>query len=289
MSHHSVASGRSNGSADVGADRAIDREDLGRKRPTTIRSDADFRAGRHLPVRGDDSGGLDDSAVGEPAPAIGYVRVSTDQQAEEGLSLEAQTDRVRAMAVVRGVALADVIVEADSAKSLRRPGMARLLALVDGGAIDTVLIAKLDRLTRSVVDLGALLARFTRHGVALVSVAESLDTASAAGRLVLHIMASVSQWEREAIAERTRDALAHKRSKGERVGTLPLGFSLAEDGVHVAPDPREQALLVRLRMAKAEGRSTRQIAADLNAAGVTTRRGTAWRFQYVARALRRTG
>lgn len=90
-----------------------------------------------------------------------------------------------------------------SAKSLQRPGMARLLALVAAGAIDTVIIAKLDRLTRSGADLAELLKQFERRGVSIVSVADSLDTRLAAGRLVLNIMVSVSQWEREAIGERT--------------------------------------------------------------------------------------
>src|SRR5580693_8604724 len=111
---------------------------------------------------------------------IGYVRVSTDKQAERGCSLEAQAEKIRAM------------------------------ALVDAGKVKAVIVAKLDRLTRSVKDLCELLERFERKGVALVSVAESLDTGSAAGRLVLNIMAAVSQWEREAIGERTRDALSHK-------------------------------------------------------------------------------
>src|ERR1039457_2781356 len=140
--------------------------------------------------------------------AIGYVRVSTEKQADFGVSLEAQSEKVRAMAVVQGAELADVIIDAgESAKSLNRPGMARLLALVDGGTVDTVIIAKLDRLTRSVADLAVLLKRFERRGVSLVSVADALDTRSAAGRLVLNIMVSVSQWEREAIGERTRDAM----------------------------------------------------------------------------------
>jgi hypothetical protein len=82
-----------------------------------------------------------------------------------------------------------------------------------------VIIAKLDRLTRSVKDLSELLERFQRRGVALVSVAESLDTGSAAGRL-----AAVSQWEREAIGERTRDALQHMRANGERVGNVAYHY-----------------------------------------------------------------
>jgi site-specific DNA recombinase len=218
--------------------------------------------------------------------AIGYVRVSTEKQADHGVSLEAQSEKVRAMAVVQGAELMELIVEAgESAKSLSRPGMARLLSLVDAKAVDVVIIAKLDRLTRSVKDLAELLERFTRRGVSLVSVAESLDTGSAAGRLVLNIMTAVSQWEREAIGERTRDALRHKKSQGERVGTVPFGCRLAADGVHFEADPGEQAHLARIRQMRNEGHTTRRIADELNRDGVTTRRGTAWRHQYVAGVL----
>jgi DNA invertase Pin-like site-specific DNA recombinase len=219
--------------------------------------------------------------------AIGYVRVSTEKQADFGVSLETQSEKVRAMAVVQGAELVDVIVDAgESAKSLNRPGMARLMSLVDAGAVDTVIIAKLDRLTRSVKDLAELLERFTRRGVSLVSVAESLDTGTAAGRLVLNIMTAVSQWEREAIGERTRDAMHHKRANGERVGTVPFGYGMAADGLHLEADPAEQGILSRIRELKAAGYTTRRIADELNHQGFTTRRGTAWRFQYVAEALR---
>jgi site-specific DNA recombinase len=219
--------------------------------------------------------------------AIGYVRVSTEKQADFGVSLEAQSEKVRAMAVVQGAELTEVIIDAgESAKSLNRPGMARLLSLVDAGAVDTVIIAKLDRLTRSVKDLAELLERFTRRGVSLVSVAESLDTGTAAGRLVLNIMTAVSQWEREAIGERTRDAMHHKRANGERVGPVPFGYRTGADGLHLETDPAEQDILSRIWELKAAGRTTRQIADELNRQGFTTRRGTAWRFQYVAEVLR---
>jgi DNA invertase Pin-like site-specific DNA recombinase len=164
--------------------------------------------------------------------------------------------------------------------------MARLLSLVDAGAVDVVIIAKLDRLTRSVKDLAELLERFTRRGVSLVSVAESLDTGTAAGRLVLNIMTAVSQWEREAIGERTRDAMHHKRANGERVGTVPFGYRTAADGMHLEADPEEQGVLSRIRELKAASHTRRQIADELNRQGLTTRRRTAWRFQYVAEALR---
>jgi DNA invertase Pin-like site-specific DNA recombinase len=163
--------------------------------------------------------------------------------------------------------------------------MTRLLALVDAGAVETVIIAKLDRLTRSVADLAELLKRFERRGVSLVSVADSLDTRSAAGRLVLNIMVSVSQWEREAIGERTRDAMRHKRSKGERIGTVPFGYRLAADGVQLEPDVEEQAMVARMRRLRNAGKSLREIAAALNGSGHRTRRGSPWRHQYVAAAL----
>src|SRR5437016_8186286 len=179
---------------------------------------------------------------------IGYVCVSTDKQADRGVSLEAQAEKIRAMAVVHNAELIDIIVDGgESAKTLNRPGMARLLALVDAGEVDAVIIAKLDRLTRSVKDLCTLLERFARRGVTLISVAESLDTGSAAGRLVLNIMTAVSQWEREAIGERTRDALHHKRSQGERVGNIAFGFRLAGDGQHLEPEPAEQGALTEIR------------------------------------------
>lgn len=218
---------------------------------------------------------------------LGYVRVSTEKQAEGGISLAAQTTKIRAMAEVKGVEVTEILVEAAaSARSLDRPEMLRLLAQVDAGAVGTVIIAKLDRLTRSVVDLADLLARFERQGVALVSVSESLDTRSSAGRLLLNIMTSVSQWEREAIGERTRDALQEKKAKGERVGTLPFGSQLAADGIHLEPAPVEQRLRDHIRAMKATCRTTKEIAATLNAEGSRTRRGTPWRYQYVARVLK---
>lgn len=219
--------------------------------------------------------------------AIGYVRVSTDKQAERGVSLEAQAEKIRAMAVVHGVALSDIIVDGgESAKSLNRPGMMRLLSMVDAGEVRMVIIAKLDRLTRSVKDLCTLLERFERRGVALVSVAESLDTSSAAGRLVLNIMTAVSQWEREAIAERTRDAMRHKRRNGERVGNIPYGFQLAPDGRHLEEEPAEQNVLAEIRRLRRAGGTLRGIAAALDQRGFQTRRGTAWRLESVARALK---
>src|SRR5258706_15071601 len=210
---------------------------------------------------------------------IGYVRVSTDRQAEQGVSLDAQEAKIRAMATVQGAELLDVIVDGgESAKSLNRRGLQRLLDLMNAAKVDTVIVAKLDRLTRSVKDLCGLLELFEKRKVALVSVAESLDTGSAAGRLVITIMGAVSQWEREAIGERTRDALRHKRSNGERVGNIEFGYRLSSDARHLEPDLTEQASLAEIRNLRHQGHTLRGIAATLNNCGHRTRRGTQWRL-----------
>jgi DNA invertase Pin-like site-specific DNA recombinase len=148
-----------------------------------------------------------------------------------------------------------------------------------------VIIPKLDRLTRSVKDLCQLLELFERKNVALVSVAESLDTGSAAGRLVITIMGAVSQWEREAISERTRDVLSHKRSNGQRVGNIHYGFRLSGDGLHVEPEPGEQEVLATIRALRGRHRSLREIAAALNDRGWRTRRGSKWRHEYVQNVI----
>jgi DNA invertase Pin-like site-specific DNA recombinase len=220
----------------------------------------------------------------------GYARVSTERQADRGVSLDAQMEKIQAMALVHSAELVHTLVDGgESARSLQRPGMERLLTMVDRREIDAVIVAKLDRLTRSVKDLCTLLERFERRSVTLISVAESLDTGSAAGRLVLNIMTAVSQWEREAIGERTRDALSHKRSHGERVGNIRFGFRLSRDGKHVEPDPAEQDVLHEIHRLRQGGHSMRRIAAALNGKRFHTRRGSDWRLEHVARILKQVG
>jgi site-specific DNA recombinase len=165
------------------------------------------------------------------------------------------------MAVVQGVTLVEIIVDAGgSAKSLHRPGgMARLQAMVNAGEVQTV--AKLDRLTRSVKDLAELIERFRKRGVSLVSVAESLDTGSAAGRLVLNIMTAVSQWEREAIGERTATALRHKRAHHKIYNHVPYGFR--RDGETLVADETEQTVIGRVQLYRANGWTLDRIASDI--------------------------
>ena len=137
--------------------------------------------------------------------AIGYVRVSTERQAASGLSLEEQRRKVAAQAVVSDAELVGIVEDAGaSAKTLDRPGWSRVADMVSQGAVDVVMVAKLDRCTRSVSDLGTLLDQLGKarradggRGVALVSCAESLDTTMLAGgwstaRMVAHYSAAVS-------------------------------------------------------------------------------------------------
>jgi site-specific DNA recombinase len=169
-----------------------------------------------------------------------------------------------------------------SAKSLSRPGLQRVLALINAGKVEAVIVAKLDRLTRSVKDLCGFLELLEKRKVALISVAESLDTDSAAERLVITIMGAVSQWEREAIDERTRDALRHKQSLGQRVGNIALGSRLAPDGEHLEVDPAEQAAVSEITVCAARAPACAGSPLHSTPGDLRKRRGTPWRPEWVA-------
>lgn len=207
--------------------------------------------------------------------AIGYIRVSTEQQADGGVSLDAQRARVEAMAVVGGYELIGIEVDAGiSASTLERPGLQSALSALEGGAADTLLIVKLDRLTRSVRDLDTLLTTYFAERFCLVSAGESIDTSTAAGRMVLNILMSVSQWEREAIGERTAAAMQHKRARGEYTGgNVRYGFKVDSDGVSLVECEIEQAVIATIRELRAGGLSLRKISAELARRGITARTG----------------
>lgn len=225
---------------------------------------------------------------------IGYIRAST---ADQKVTLEAQQAKIQAMAVVKGETIQEFIIDSgESAKSLERPGMQRLLGMVDRRQVDAVIISKLDRITRSVRDLGNLMEKFEKRNVSLVSVEESLDTGTASGRLVINIMASVSQWEREAIGERTKTALRFIKSAGCPSGPAPYGWKSQPrpvvDGkrqrVPLVPDKDEQQI-IRIAMSyDLAGWTLSSIADELNGAGLRTRSNTPWNKQYVSRILKCT-
>jgi hypothetical protein len=140
------------------------------------------------------------------------------------------------------------------------------------------------RLTRSVVDLGTLVERYFAPGkAALLSVGEQIDTRSAAGRLVLNVLASVSQWEREAIGERTATAMQHKAAQGEYTGgPVPYGYRLADDGLHLEELPAEQAVIAETRRLRAAGLSLRAVARELDRQSLRSRVGRAFGAKQIA-------
>lgn len=225
----------------------------------------------------------------DPTRTVAYLRVSTDKQAEQGVSLEAQRSKVEAYAQLYDLELVAVIEDAgQSAKSLDRPGLDRALTLLRDGDADALLVVKLDRLTRSVRDLGELLESYFHAGPwALMSVSENIDTRSAAGRLVLNVLASVSQWEREVIGERTRAAMAHMKARREYTGGKPpYGWRLRADGRTLEEDPGEQAVMAEAQVARARGLTLREVVAHLDAEGMRSRRGTRFSLSAVSKMVK---
>ena len=216
---------------------------------------------------------------------IAYCRVSTEDQAQFGVSLAAQEQKIRQYCALYEIELMEVITDAGiSAKNLKRPGVQKLLALVKVKAIETVVIAKLDRLTRSVRDLADIVDLFNKQGVSLVSVNEHIDTGSAAGRMCLNMLGVISQWEREAIGERTATAINWKRSNGESYsGRQPLyGYSRL-DGLLIPVESEQNLIRMILSM---KNQRPAAIARTLEQAGLKTRSGNChWHHKLISKIL----
>ena len=232
----------------------------------------------------------------EQRKAIAYTRVSTNEQAISELSLEAQHREVIAQAERSDLTIVRVLTDKDeSASTLNRPAMSELITHIDSGRIDAVIISKLDRLTRRIKDFMSLLQRLRKakragggKGVDLISSAESLDTGSDTGQIVINIMNSVSQWDREVIGERTSAVLQERKAQGKSTGNPYYGFEAGEDG-KLIENEQEQAVLQRVAELRAEGKSWAIVASTLTGAGVRTRRGTAFSRQGLSKIAKRAG
>lgn len=224
----------------------------------------------------------------KPTRAVAYLRVSTSQQADHGISLDAQRAKIEAYCELYDIDLVAVEVDAgQSAKTLDRPALQRALAMLRDGEADALLVVKLDRLTRSVRHLGKLVDEYFAGGrFALLSVSEKIDTRSAAGRLVLNVLASVAQWEREIIGERTSEALRHKASLGEFTGgKVPLGHRLAPCGIRLEEDPDEMNAIKLAQDLRREGYSLRNISRELRRRGYVSRSGKPYDPKTVSRMV----
>jgi DNA invertase Pin-like site-specific DNA recombinase len=195
--------------------------------------------------------------------AIAYLRVSTDEQTESGLGLGAQTTTIMTAVHARQWSLvASLVDEGRSGGTMVRPALTEALEALDAGHADVLVVAKLDRLSRSVLDFATITDRARRRGWSVVALDVDVDTSTPTGALVANITSSVAQWEREIIASRTRDALAVLKASGVRLGR-PVTL----------PDE------VRRRIAaeRATGRTLQAIADGLTADGISTARGGRWR------------
>ena len=187
--------------------------------------------------------------VSDPNKVVGYIRVSTEEQADSGLGLAAQRAAVAAEAEKRGWTLVAVHEDAQSGKSLDRPGLDAALAAVEAGEAGGIVVAKLDRLSRSLMDFALLMERAQKGGWNLVACDLGIDLSTPSGEFMPNVMASAAQWERRIIGIRTRDALAVKRAQGVKLGR---------------PHALPQAVVERIVAARNAGEGWSAIARALN-------------------------
>ena len=218
-----------------------------------------------------------------------YPRVSTDEQQESGLGLEAQLAACHAMAARMGWEVVAVFEDAMSGGLPLHKRTVLMDALSSLGKGDVLLVAKRDRLSRGDMMATAMIeAAVKRSGARIVSAAgEGTESDDPASILMRRIIDAFGEYERLLIKARTRAALRVKKARGERYGAIPYGHRLAGDGIRLEPDQAEAeavALIVELRAAK---RSLRLIASELDRRGIPTKGGRPWKHSTVHDVLRR--
>lgn len=221
-----------------------------------------------------------------PARAAIYVRVSTEDQATNGVSLDMQEQRLREYCKARGWQVAGVYRdEGASAKNLDRPALRKMLEDAKAGKLSVICVFKLDRLTRSLRDFLSLADALQKRGIALASLSENLDLSTEAGRMLARILAVFAEHEREVIGSRISAAMRHKRENLESYGPPPFGFSKAKDG-RLVPDGKELAVMRWVHRARRKNVPLRTIAAKLNARGVPAKRNGKWHVSTVVYLLK---
>lgn len=205
-----------------------------------------------------------------------YIRVSTEEQAREGVSLQAQKNKCLLQAELSELNVTHIIEDAGvSAKSTNRAGYQQLMELIKSGEVQSVIIFKLDRIHRDVSNLNHFIKLLNKYDASLISVKDSLDTKSASGRMVINILGVLSQWERETIAERTSDALQHKKAIGAKyTNVTPFGYSLVNENQYIA-NTEEQKVIKLIVEKRNSGMSFQKIADSLQGQ-FSTRSGKPW-------------
>lgn len=218
--------------------------------------------------------------------AIAYIRVSTEGQAIEGVGLDAQRDRIQAWCAANDYELLAFHVDAGlSGKSLaKRPGLCAALDDACRARGSALVVYSLSRAARSTRDMLAIADRLDKAGVDLISLTENIDTSTAAGQMVFRLLAVLAEFERDLIAERTRNALALKKRRGECVGEIPFGY--VRRGKMITVDDASSAVSEEIREMRRNGQTLREIASSLSARGVRTAKGsTVWFPTTVSRVL----
>lgn len=212
--------------------------------------------------------------------AIGYIRVSTEDQAKEGISLDAQKKKIELYCELKGFELTEIIAdEGVSAKDLKRPGVKSLLGKVANKEIEAIVVYKLDRIFRSTMDALETSQNFKKKGVALHSIQENLDTDSAIGRFFFTLLSALGQMERELIGERTKMALNHLKENGRVYATIPYGKKREGDILVDAPEELENIFQID-ELFKEVGNYSK-IAKIMNIRGRKPRSGGYWYPQQI--------
>lgn len=203
---------------------------------------------------------------------FGYCRVSSSQQVEDGVSLDAQRAKIEAYCVVNGLELAGLFVDAgiSGKRADNRPELQNALSAVTKTK-GILVVYSLSRLARSTRDTLTISEQLSKAGADLVSVSEKIDTTSAAGKMVFQMLAVLAEFERNQISDRTKMALQYKKTEGKRIGQIPFGSDLAEDGESLVPNIREQNIIELMVLLRESGLSFSKIAGILNKKQVPTK------------------
>ena len=221
--------------------------------------------------------------AGDPKVAVGYLRVSTDEQA---LGPEAQRAAIERWAQSRGVRLAAVLEDhgiSGGTPAEKRPGrLAALAALREHGA-GWLVAAKRDRIARDTVIAAMVEQAAGRAGATLTTADGASDGVGPEGALMRGIVDVFAQYERGVIKSRTRAALAVKHTRGERTGQIPYGYDLAADGVHLEANAAEQAVIAQIRAFRAAGLSLRAVTSECERQGLASRAAQPFGLTQIAR------
>lgn len=205
--------------------------------------------------------------------AIAYIRVSTQDQAREGISLSAQEARIRAWAIANDYFVVAVHEDAglSGGRADNRPALQKALREAKDGT--ALVVYSLSRLARSTRDAIAISDTLAKAGADLVSLSERIDTTSASGKMLFRLMAVMAEFERDQIAERTKMAMRHMRAQGNRVGHEPFGWKLGRDGKALRPCAEEQKAIASMFAQRRRGATYAKIAQTCESRGFRTKMG----------------